>query len=60
MAALSDMFAAASLGVYPTPTPSAAQRAIYAVSFGLLSIAPIATSGAQLGRMHGVTLTVRL
>ena len=51
MAALSDMFAAASLGTYPTPTPSNAQRAIYAVSYGLLSVAPTgAVEGGGLMR----------
>ncbi len=33
-----DWFAIVSLGVYPTPTPTGAQRAAYAVSFGLLSV----------------------
>lgn len=38
MAALSDMFAVASSGTYPTPTPTDAQRAAFAVSYGLLSV----------------------
>ena len=31
-----DWFAVASLGAYPTPTPSASARAAYAASYGLL------------------------
>ncbi len=46
MAALSDMFAAASLGTYPTPTPTNAQRAAYAVSYGLLSLVPSSSTAA--------------
>jgi hypothetical protein len=42
MAALGDMYAVASLGTYPTPTPTDAQRAIFAVSYGLLDTAPAA------------------
>jgi len=45
MAVLSDLFAAASLGTYPTPTPTGAQRAAYAVSFGLLGLFPSSEDG---------------
>ena len=40
MAALGDMFAVASVGTYPTATPSDEERAIFAVSYGLLDTAP--------------------
>ncbi len=40
MAALNDMFAAASAGVYPTPTPTLVSRYAYAVSYGLLNVMP--------------------
>ncbi len=36
MAALGDMFAVASYGAYPKPTPTDKQRAAFAVSYGLL------------------------
>ena len=39
-----DWFAVVSLGVYPTPTQTGAQRAIYAASFGLLGLAATVTS----------------
>lgn len=35
-----DFFAIASNGAYPTPTPTAVQRAAYAVTYGLLSLLP--------------------
>lgn len=35
-----DWFAIVSCGTYPTPTPTAAQRAAYAVSYGLLDALP--------------------
>lgn len=31
-----DYFAIASLGTFPTPTPTASERMAYAVSYGLL------------------------
>lgn len=34
-----DFFAIASMGAFPTPTPTSVQRAIYAVSYGLLDTA---------------------
>jgi len=37
-----DFLAVTSWGAYPTPTPSGAKRAICAVSYGLLVIAPSA------------------
>ena len=46
-----DWFATTSLGAYPTPTPTAAERAIFAVSFGLLDTAPalvISPGGSSL------------
>ncbi len=58
MAALGDMFAAASIGTYPTPTPTDAQRAIFAVSYGLLDTAPTSVEAAGgLGRL-GTDLTM--
>ena len=39
-----EWFAIASYGYYPTPTPTAAARAIYAVSYGLLGTAPTAVA----------------
>ena len=44
MAVLGDLFAVASYGYYPTPTPTAAARAIFAVSYGLLGTAPTAVA----------------
>ena len=35
-----DFMAIASNGAFPTPTPTTTQRAIYAVSWGLLGVAP--------------------
>lgn len=35
-----DWSAVASMGVYPTPTPTNSQRAALAVSFGLLNSLP--------------------
>lgn len=32
-----DFFAIASLGTYPTPTPTGSQRAAFAISWGVLS-----------------------
>jgi hypothetical protein len=43
-----DFMAIISNGTYPTPTPTAAQRAIYAVSFGMLSTAPEGEIGGDL------------
>ncbi len=34
-----DFMAIVSNGTYPTPTPTAAARAAYAVSYGLLGVA---------------------
>ena len=39
-----DWFAVASWGVFPTPTPSGARRAAYAVSYGLLGTMPSAAA----------------
>jgi len=41
MAAIDDTLAAVSYGAYPEPTPTNAQRAIFAASYGLLSTAPL-------------------
>lgn len=54
-----DWFAIASWGAYPTPGVTAAQRAAYAVSYGLLSSVAAATGNlfkglGQLG-MHLTT-----
>lgn len=38
-----DWFAISSYGCYPAPAATAAQRAAYAVSFGLLGIVPEVT-----------------
>ena len=35
-----DFFAITSIGTYPIPTPTALQRAAYAVSYGLLGLLP--------------------
>lgn len=40
MAAIDDHMAAASLGIYPTPTPTDAERAAYFASLGLLGTLP--------------------
>ena len=39
-----DFFAIATLGTYPTPTPTDAQRAAYFCSWGFLGTAPVAAS----------------
>lgn len=46
-----DWFAVASRGSYPTPTPTGAARAAYAVSYGLLdgSTLLITTGGRHRG-----------
>jgi hypothetical protein len=44
-----EWFAIASYGAYPTPTPTDAQRAIYAVSYGLLATAPEGDSAYWTG-----------
>ena len=41
-----DWLAVVSNGTYPTPTPTATQRAAYAVSYGLLSLIPDAVAAA--------------
>ena len=40
-----DFMAIASWGTYPTPTPTNAQRAAYAASYGLLGLLPAAAAG---------------
>ena len=40
-----DFMAIVSSGAYPTPTPTATQRAAYAVSYGLLNLVPAGTLG---------------
>ncbi len=58
MAALDDMLAVASNGAYPSPTPTDAQRAMFAISYGLLDAAPAAVEAAGgLGRL-GTDLTM--
>ena len=46
-----DWFAVVSLGTYPTPTPTAAQRAYQAVMYGLWSgwALPGTISGGKYG-----------
>ena len=53
-----DHFAIASFGAYPTPTPSDAARAAYAVTHGLLGTLPlIVITGYFWGRFHlGLTI----
>jgi len=46
-----EFFAIASLGTYPTPTPTMTQRAAYAVSYGLLSLSSTPTGTNTAGRM---------
>lgn len=48
-----DWFAVASYGVFPTPTPTDAERAVFAVSYGLLSTAPAAVAVAQFIKIIG-------
>lgn len=52
-----DWFAIVSLGTYPTPTPTAAQRAIYAASWGLLGTAPAYTVPARGLSRFGTDMT---
>ena len=44
-----DWLAVVSNGTYPTPTPTATQRAAYAVSYGLLALIEAATATARHG-----------
>ena len=52
-----DWFAVVSNGTYPTPAPTAAARAAFAVSYGLLNIGagslpgPAEITGRGLGRL---------
>lgn len=39
-----DWFAIMTLGAYPTPTPTDAQRAAYGISYGLLGLVSIAVA----------------
>lgn len=50
-----DFMAIVSCGAYPTPTPTDAQRASYAVSYGLLGSVP-----ASLVRTVSKWLRLRL
>lgn len=53
-----DWFAVVSLGTFPTPTPTAAARAIYAASWGLLGVGPVSVVAFKgLGRF-GTDLTM--
>jgi len=59
-----DYMAIASMGVYPTPTPTSKRRAELAVSFGLLNFTfpgpPISVAGAGaiiLGKLRGIFLS---
>ena len=49
-----DFFAIASGGSYPTPTPTGAARAAYAVTRGLLGLVPafVAGVGARRSRFR--------
>jgi len=40
-----DFFAVATLGAFPTPTPTASQRMAYEASYGLLSVVPTIVGG---------------
>ena len=54
-----DWFAIASSGAYPTAGATAAQRAAYGVSYGLLALVPTAIAGGGakgLGQL-GMCLT---
>jgi len=42
-----DFFAVATLGVFPTPTPTDTQRAAFFCSWGLLDTAPAAVAIAS-------------
>ena len=53
MAALGDTYAVASYGTYPDPTPTDAERAVFAVSFGLLDTAPTASVSTDANRGLG-------
>ena len=56
-----DYIAIVSNGTYPNPdlSPSNATRAIFAVSYGLLSVAPEPEIIDSVGRMQcGLTLTL--
>lgn len=44
-----DFLAIASMGTYPTPTPTDALRAGYAVTFGLLGTMPEGITGYSGG-----------
>lgn len=51
MASIDDHMAAASLGAYPTPTPTDSKRAAFGVSFGLLdTLANITLSSIEYVR----------
>jgi hypothetical protein len=53
MAAIDDALAAVSYGAYPEPTPTGAERAIFAVSYGLLDTAPIFVEPTDVNRGIG-------
>lgn len=48
-----DWLAIVSYGVYPTPTPTEAARAAYAISYGLLGDAPTLTPIGKLLKIIG-------
>jgi hypothetical protein len=56
-----DLFAIASVGAYPTPTPTATQRAAYAVSWGLRGAVATAVASTFVKRgLHRLGLGTTL
>jgi hypothetical protein len=55
-----DFIAIASLGFYPTPTPTGQQRAAYVATYGLLNLLPAGVTSTGRGlNQFGFSMTFK-